>query len=43
MASIHFTARLDVPAEVAWDFLERYTRSEVHMFSARLGATTPSR
>jgi len=34
MASIHFTAHLEVPAEVAWDFLDRYTRSEVHMFSA---------
>lgn len=34
MGSIHFTAKLDVPADVAWDFLERYTRSEVHVFSS---------
>lgn len=34
MGSIHFEARLDVPADVAWDFLERYTRSEVHVFSS---------
>jgi len=34
MASLHYTAELDVPADVAWDFLDRYTRSEVHVFSA---------
>jgi len=34
MASIHQTATLEVSPEVAWDFLERYTRSEVHAFSA---------
>jgi hypothetical protein len=33
MATIYRTAKLDVPAEVAWDFVDRYTRSEVHAFS----------
>lgn len=33
MASIHRSSTLDVPLEVAWDFLERYQRSEVHVFS----------
>jgi len=34
MASIHLAARLDVPADVAWDYLDRFTRSEVQPFSA---------
>jgi hypothetical protein len=34
MASIHHSAPLEVPAAVAWDFVERYTRAEVHVFSA---------
>lgn len=34
MATLHFRAPLRVAAETAWDFLERYTRSEVHVFSA---------
>lgn len=29
MASIHHSARLDVPADVAWDYLDRFTRAEV--------------
>lgn len=33
MASLHFSADLDVSAPTAWDFVERYTRSEVHAFS----------
>ena len=34
MATIYREAKLTVTADVAWDFLERYTRSEVHVFSA---------
>ncbi|HET6950203.1 MAG TPA: SRPBCC family protein [Acidimicrobiales bacterium] len=34
MASIHHASSVRVPAAVAWDFLDRYTRSEVHVFSA---------
>lgn len=34
MATLHFTAPLRVPPDVAWDFIDRYTRSEVHVFSA---------
>jgi hypothetical protein len=34
MATIYHSARLSVPADVAWDFLEKYTRGEVHAFSA---------
>jgi len=34
MASIYQTAGLDVSPELAWDFVDRYTRSEVHAFSA---------
>lgn len=34
MSSIHLTAELAVPADVAWDFIDRYTRAEVHVFSA---------
>jgi Polyketide cyclase / dehydrase and lipid transport len=33
MGTIHRTAMIDVTPEVAWDFLDRYTRSEVHVFS----------
>ncbi|MFJ9127707.1 SRPBCC family protein [Streptomyces sp. NPDC102340] len=33
MSSVHRSAELDVSADVAWDFIERYTRSEVHVFS----------
>ncbi|ROO87455.1 polyketide cyclase/dehydrase/lipid transport protein [Actinocorallia herbida] len=33
MGSIHRSAHLDVTADEAWDFLDRYTRSEVHVFS----------
>ncbi|OHV33203.1 MULTISPECIES: hypothetical protein [Pseudofrankia] len=34
MGSIYFEAVLDIPAELVWDFVDRYTRSEVHVFSA---------
>lgn len=34
MATISYSARLAVPARVAWDFLDKYTRGEVHAFSA---------
>lgn len=34
MATIYHTGLVEVPAAVAWDFLDRYTRSEVHVFSA---------
>ncbi|MGX9889353.1 SRPBCC family protein [Streptomyces sp. NPDC002276] len=33
MSSIYRSADLDVSADTAWDFIERYTRSEVHVFS----------
>jgi hypothetical protein len=33
MATIYHAAPIQVPARVAWDFLERYSRSEVHVFS----------
>jgi len=33
MASIYREALLDVPVAVAWDFVDRYSRSEVHAFS----------
>jgi hypothetical protein len=34
MAGLYYRAPLSVSAEVAWDFLDRYTRSEVHVFSS---------
>jgi hypothetical protein len=34
MASLSYRAPLGVTAEVAWDFLDRYTRAEVHVFSS---------
>jgi hypothetical protein len=34
MATILHSAAVQVPADVAWDFLDRYTRAEVHVFSA---------
>jgi hypothetical protein len=33
MGTIYKSAEIDVPASKAWTFLERYTRSEVHVFS----------
>jgi hypothetical protein len=33
LSSIYRSADLDVSADTAWDFIERYTRSEVHVFS----------
>jgi len=33
MATIYRSAQLFVPASVAWDFIDRYTRSEVHAFT----------
>lgn len=32
MGTIFKSATVDVPAPVAWDFLDKYTRSEVHVF-----------
>jgi hypothetical protein len=37
VATVHFSAHLDVPADVAWDFIDRYSRSEVHVFSVCSG------
>src|SRR5262249_56408093 len=34
MAGLAYRAPLSVTAEVAWDFLDRYTRAEVHVFSS---------
>ncbi|SRR5258707_7182701 len=34
MGSIYFAAQLDVPAGVAWDYLDRFTRAEVLPFSS---------
>jgi hypothetical protein len=35
MSGIYFEAKLpSTSADVAWDFLDRYTRSEVHAFSS---------
>ena len=34
MGSIHHEAKIDVPAEVAWDYLDRFTRAEVMPFSS---------
>ena len=34
MAGLFYRAPLSVAAEVAWDFLDRYSRAEVHVFSA---------
>jgi hypothetical protein len=33
MATIYRSAALTVPGDVAWRFLDRYTRSEVHVFA----------
>jgi hypothetical protein len=33
LATVYYCATLTVPAAVAWDFVDRYTRSEVHVFS----------
>jgi hypothetical protein len=33
MGTIYKSAEIAVPASKAWTFLERYTRSEVHIFS----------
>lgn len=34
MACIYLSARLNVSADDAWSVIERYTRSEVHIFSS---------
>jgi len=34
VGSIYCAARLDVPADVAWDYLDRFTRAEVLPFSS---------
>lgn len=33
MGTIYRSAQLAVTADAAWDFLDRYTRAEVHVFS----------
>jgi hypothetical protein len=33
MASIYKTAKLSITPEQAWDFVDKFTRSEVHVFS----------
>jgi hypothetical protein len=37
MATLFHSAQVQVSPEVAWDFLDRYTRSEGHVFSAFVG------
>ncbi|MCD4524249.1 SRPBCC family protein [Nocardioides sp. cx-173] len=37
MAGITHSERLSVPPSAAWGFVERYTRSEVHIFSSCVG------
>ena len=34
MAGLYYRAPLSVTADVAWDFLECYSRAEVHVFSS---------
>jgi hypothetical protein len=34
MGSIYYAAPLDVPADVAWDYLDRFSRAEVLPFSS---------
>jgi len=34
MGSIYYAAQLDVPADVAWDYLDRFTRAQVLPFSS---------
>lgn len=34
MGSIYLAAPIDVPADVAWDYLDRFTRAEVLPFSS---------
>ena len=34
MASIYYAAKVDVPEDVAWDYLDRFTRAEVLPFSS---------
>jgi len=34
MGSIYYAAQLDVPADLAWDYLDRFTRAEVLPFSS---------
>ena len=34
MASIYYAAKVDVPEDVAWDNLDRFTRAEVLPFSS---------
>lgn len=37
MATIFYASPVQVTPAVAWDFLDRYTRSEVHAFSVCVG------
>ena len=34
MGSIYYAEKLDVPADVAWDYLDRFSRAEVLPFSS---------
>lgn len=34
MGSIYLSEKVDVPADVAWDYLDRFTRAEVLPFSS---------
>jgi hypothetical protein len=34
MGSIHLEAKVDVPADIAWDYVDRFTRAEVLPFSS---------
>jgi hypothetical protein len=37
LATVYLSGPLKVPADVAWDFIDRYTRAEVHIFSVCAG------
>jgi Polyketide cyclase / dehydrase and lipid transport len=37
LATLFYSALLNVGASMAWDFIERYSRSEVHIFSVCVG------
>jgi len=37
LATVFHSATLNVSADVAWDFIDRYSRSEVHIFSVCAG------
>jgi hypothetical protein len=43
MGSIYHAARLAVPADVAWDYFDRFTRAEVIPFSASVAGRRTTR